>query len=65
MVSEVAVELDGIVHVAGILTMFHFSCNTKSNEAFSINYFAPFNVVTEAHQKKGLKEGLHCIHIFC
>jgi len=65
MVSEVAVELDGIVHVAGILNYvpFQFVTQKKLNEAFSINYFAPSMLSLKLIRKKRIKRGASVVFI--
>jgi NAD(P)-dependent dehydrogenase (short-subunit alcohol dehydrogenase family) len=65
MVSEVAAELDGIVHVAGILKYvpIQFVTQMKLNEAFSVNFFAPSMLSQKLIRKKKIKRGASVVFI--
>ena len=65
MVSEVAVELDGIVHAAGILSYvpFQFVTQKKLDETFSVNFFAPSMLSQKLIRKKRIKRGASIVFI--
>ena len=65
MVSEVAVELDGIVHAAGILSYvpFQFVTQKKLDETFSVNFFAPSMLSQKLIRKNRIKRGASVVFI--
>lgn len=64
-ILEFTPELDGVVHVAGILNYapFQFITKEKLDEAFSVNFFAPAMLSQKLVKKRMIKRGASIVFI--